>query len=50
MAENKSNFSRLELRFFIKLLVAEKCKLPEIYGRMCEAYQEVYFNQNNHYN
>ena len=42
---NKTECSRLEQRSVIKFSVAEKCKLCEIYWRMCDAYREAYFSQ-----
>ena len=41
MAANQTECTRLELGFVIKFLAAEKCKLCEIYRRMCEAYISV---------
>ena len=35
----------LEQRSDIKSLVAEKCKLCEIYWRICDVFRETYFSQ-----
>ena len=40
---DKSECSRLELKFIIKFLVAVKCKQGEIYKRMCDVYGEGCF-------
>ena len=37
--------NRLEKKSVIKFLVAENCKLCEIYRRMCDAYREACFSQ-----
>ena len=38
-------YSILEQRSVIRVLVAEKCKPYEIYERMCDVNEEAYFNQ-----
>ena len=40
---------QIEQRSFIKYLLAEKCKLCEIYQRMCEGYREACFSQKKIY-
>ena len=40
---------QIEQRSFIKYLLAEKCKLCEIYRRMCEGYREACFSQKKLY-
>ena len=42
----KNQCFRLEQRFVIKFLVAEKCKSLEIYRWICDVYGEAYFSQN----
>ena len=46
MAANQTECSRIEQKFVIKVLVAEKCKLCEIY-RMCNVYRKACFSQKN---
>ena len=46
---NQTECSSLEQMSVIKFLVAEKCKLYEIYRRMCDVYANAYFSQNNVY-
>ena len=41
MAANQTEGSRLEQRFAIKLLMAEKCKPCEFHKRMCDMYREA---------
>ena len=45
MAANQTLYSRLEQRYVIEPLVAEKCKPCEIYLRMCDMYGEGCFWQ-----
>ena len=45
MTANQTECSRLEQRFVIIFLVAEKCKPCEIYKRTCDVYQEACFGQ-----
>ena len=49
MVANQTKCSRLEQRFVIKFLLAEKCKPCEIYGRKCDVYGEAYFSRKNVY-
>ena len=41
--------SRIEERSVIKFLVAEQCKLREIFKRMSAVYEETYFSQKHVY-
>ena len=43
MVSNQAEYSKLEKRFVIKVLGAEKCKSCEIYRRMCDVYEEARF-------
>ena len=45
MAPNQTECPRLEQRSVIKFLVTEKCKLYEIYRRICNMYNEACFNK-----
>ena len=45
LAPNSIVCFRLKQRPEIKFLLAGKCKLYEIYGRMCDWYGEACFNQ-----
>ena len=45
MAANQIEYSKVEQKSVMKLLVAEKCKTCEIYRRMCDVYEEACFNQ-----
>ena len=45
MATNQLEYSRLEQKSVIKLLVVEKGKSCEIYKRMCDVNGEVYFSK-----
>ena len=49
MAANQTDWSMLEQRPVIKYLADEKCKSCEIYRRMCDAYGEEYFRNENVY-
>ena len=42
---SKSECSRLEQRLVIKFLMPEKCKLCEIYRRMCDVYGGVCYSK-----
>ena len=48
IAANQTDCSRLEQRFVIKFMLAEKCKSCEDYGRMCYVHGETYFSQKNY--
>ena len=47
MAANQTQRSRLEQDSVIKLFMAKKCKLCEIYTRLCDVYEETYFSRKN---
>ena len=49
MAASQRESSSLEQRSVINFLVAEKCNPCEIYKRMCDAYREACFSQENVY-
>ena len=44
MVANQTELSSLDQRSVFKSLVAEKCKLCEIYRRMCNVYGEACFS------
>ena len=44
MLANQIECTRFEQRSVIKYLVAEKCKLCEIYRRICDVYGEACFS------
>ena len=45
MAANQKEFSWLEQRSVMKVLLAEKCKPCEIYRKMCDVYKEACFGE-----
>ena len=49
MLANQTEYSRLEHRSVIRFLVAEKCKLCEIYRIMCDVYKETCFSYKENY-
>ena len=45
MAANQTDCCKFEQRSVIKFLVGKKSKPYEIYGRICDVYGEICFNQ-----